>query len=42
MKNKALIFLLLAIGAAVFFKKKKKYKIIVPNPEKISRDEFYK
>ena len=42
MKNKALIFLLLAVGLVSFFKKKKKYKIIVPPPEKITKDEFYK
>jgi len=42
MNNKALIFLLLAVGLVAFSKKKKKYKIIVPQPEKISEDEFYK
>lgn len=42
MKNKALIFLILAVGLVSFFKKKKKYKILVPQPEKISEDEFYK
>jgi len=42
MKNKGLIFLILAVGLVSFFKKKKKYKITVPQPEKISEDEFYK
>jgi hypothetical protein len=42
MKNKPLIYLLLAVGFVAFFKKKKKYKIIVEDPKKISEDEFYK
>lgn len=42
MKNKSLIFLILAVGLVSFFKKKKKYKITVPPPEKISENEFYK
>ena len=42
MNNKALIFLLLAVGLVAFSKKKKKYKIIVPPPTKITEDEFNK
>jgi hypothetical protein len=42
MKNKSLIFLILAVSLVSFFKNKKKYKIIVPPPEKITKDEFYK
>lgn len=42
MNNKALIFLILAVSLVAFSKKKKKYKIIVPAPDKITRDEFYK
>lgn len=40
--NRQIVYVLLAIGLLAFLKKKKKYKIIVPDPEKITRDEFYK
>ena len=42
MKNKALIFLIFAVGLVAFSKKRKKYKLIVSDPEKITKDEFYK
>jgi hypothetical protein len=41
MKSNAVILLLFAIGLVAFSKKKKKYKIIVPAPDKITEDEFY-
>jgi hypothetical protein len=45
MKNKALIYVLLAGGAIVLLSMKKKkpgYKIIVPEPEKITAQQFAK
>jgi hypothetical protein len=42
MNNKGLIILILAVGLLAFTKKKKRYKIIVPPPDKITEDEFFK
>ena len=45
MKNKTLIYLLLGAGALYLIAAKKKpkgYKIIVPEPEKITKEQFEK
>lgn len=39
--NNKIVYVLLAIGLLAFLKKKPKYKIIVPPPDKITQDEFY-